>query len=105
MSDPSWLEEPDTFCTLVPEHALQPEETVDGALVRLFAPVAKKDERNEVLPLEDPRYLEAVDRTLAGLIEHAPADGPKPELADRERGVFVFGPRRYHLRVTFLRRK
>ena len=99
-----WLEEPDTYCTLIPEKVLGEGETVEAAALRLYAPVAKKDETNEVLAATDERFAEAVARTHASLIEHKPTK-TTITLVDPATGVFDIDGVKHHLRVVFLRRK
>lgn len=98
-----WLEDPRTFCVLVPEREVRVGETPSIAAGRVLGSIAKSDEENRIMLVIDPRFVEAVDRTKAGLDEHKAER--TVELISRELGIFAIGGERFHLRVVFLKQR
>lgn len=89
----AWYDAPDVYHMMVPDELI-----LNGATVcepdkialttcELIWPATRGT--FEILKLDDPRYLEAVDASFAKLKKDLPADDFEVTLTDREKGIFT----------------
>lgn len=89
----AWYDAPDVYHMMVPDELILNGATVcepdKVALTtcELIWPTTRGT--FEILKLDDPRYLEAVDASLAKLKADLPADDFEVSLDDREKGIFT----------------
>lgn len=107
----SWIEDPNVFCVLVPEDIELEgtgERDADAIAKHTAAQIWPNNDQWHMMPLDDPRFVDAFDLTLEKMKRELVSNWNVQEI-DRPRGVLelvdrtgVKSPTRRHLRVILL---